>query len=85
MRDFHTAFKFQSDYYSLVQKDPASSVFCKFVSLGLIAELSFEMDNSFANCQRCLEIHLDRLNLVKSLDDEEDGDNSSKEVTKLEL
>lgn len=70
-----TSLKLQSDYYSHIQQQPDNSL-CKCISLGLIAELSFETDSSLENCQRCLEIHLDRLNLIKSLDD-------NKEVRKL--
>lgn len=54
------------DYYNLISKNPTSDAFSKFVSLGLIADCAFEIDKSIDNCQRCLQIHVDRLNSIKS-------------------
>ena len=63
-RNFEESYKYQVEYFSIVNE--LKNDYSRFVSLGLIAELLFEMDKSNESCQKCIEIHVDRLKIIKN-------------------
>ena len=67
LRNFKEAYKYQIEYFSIVNEKKDD--YNRFVSLGIIAELLFEMEKSNETCQKCIEIHVDRLKIIKNAAD----------------
>lgn len=65
--DFENAYKLQMEYYEIIDKKENNN-FAKFTSLGLIAGFLFEIDKSEESLQKCIQIHIDRLKIIKSID-----------------
>ena len=81
--DFENAYKLQMEYFDIIDKKENNN-FAKFTSLGLIAGFLFEMDKSEDNCQKCIQIHIDRLKIIKSIDinlDTTDDEKTKKTIT----
>ena len=64
---YEEAYNAQMEYLELIEQLPNNEL-AKFTSLGLIGELLFEMNKSELNCQSCIQIHIDRLKIIKSAD-----------------
>ena len=67
LRNFKEAYKYQIEYFGIVNEK--NNDYNRFVSLGIIAELLFEMDKGSETCQKCIEIHVDRLKIIKNAAD----------------
>ena len=65
LRNFEESYKYQMEYFNLISGNKDND-FSRFISLGLIADLLFEIDKSNENCQNCIEIHVDRLKIIKN-------------------
>lgn len=69
---YEDAYKLQMEYLEQTEKQE-NNEFAKFTSLGLIADFLFEMNRNEESCQRCIQIHIDRLKIIKTIDIRPDG------------
>jgi tetratricopeptide (TPR) repeat protein len=65
MRKYEDSYKYQLEYLNAISNLEKNQL-DKFVSLGILADLSLEIDKSNANCQSCIQIQIDRLKIIKS-------------------
>ncbi len=65
---FEEAYNMQMEYFEQIDQQEETNEFAKFTSLGLIADFLFEMKKTEENCQNCIQIHIDRLKIIKSID-----------------
>jgi len=66
VRNYKESYKYQLEYFNLINKIDKNEL-DRFVSLGILADLSLEICNSNANYQRCVQIQIDRMKIIKSL------------------
>ena len=78
MKNYQDAYKYQLEYFNLINK-PEENDYDKFISLGMIADLLFCMDKSNESCQNCIQIHVDRLKIVKNAKISENDENIDNE------
>ena len=74
---YEDAYKLQMEYLEQIDKQE-NNEFARFTSLGLIADFMFEMNRNEENCQRCIQIHIDRLKIIKTIDVKADGSESER-------
>jgi tetratricopeptide (TPR) repeat protein len=74
MKNYQDAYKYQLEYFNLINKSEEND-YDKFISLGMIADLLFDMDKSYESCQNCIQIHVDRLKIVKNAKISENDEN----------
>jgi tetratricopeptide (TPR) repeat protein len=83
MKKYQDAYKYQLEYFNLINKTDEND-YDKFVSLGMIADLLFCIDKSNESCQNCIQIHVDRLKIVKNAkicENDENGDTEDQSET----
>ncbi len=66
--NFEKAYDMQMEYFEQIDQEEITNEYAKFTSLGLIADFLFEMNKTEENCQNCIQIHIDRLKIIKSID-----------------
>jgi tetratricopeptide (TPR) repeat protein len=70
--DFKKALDFQMQYLELINENDLEEQYrqnnyLKFKSLGIIADLMFEIDKNEENCQQCIDLNIERLRIIKNL------------------
>lgn len=70
--DFKKALDFQMQYLELMNENDLEEQYrqnnyLKFKSLGIIADLMFEIDKNEENCQQCIDLNIERLRIIKNL------------------
>jgi tetratricopeptide (TPR) repeat protein len=70
--DLKKALDFQMQYLELINENDLEEQYrqnnyLKFKSLGVIADLMFEIDKNEGNCQQCIDLNIERLRIIKNL------------------
>ena len=58
------AYQNQLEYLRMAEE--RGDEYARFVSLGIIADLLFDINKSHESCQSCIQIHVDRLKIMKT-------------------